>query len=104
MVRQFFLTLLTNFRSIESCLFKNLSRNGGGFILVYFFRLYFLYFGYNEGDLYRKTLEIMAQILDRDAQTVLVKITMNEYKKLENMDFFSQKESTEDNWETMVDF
>ncbi|MDD5197449.1 MAG: hypothetical protein PHN60_01160 [Candidatus Gracilibacteria bacterium] len=46
----------------------------------------------------------MAQILDRDAQTVLVKITMNEYKKLENMDFFSQKESTEDNWETMVDF
>gem|GEM_PF-6571331 len=32
----------------------------------------------------------MAQILDRGAQTFLIKITMNEYKELENMNFFSR--------------
>ena len=35
----------------------------------------------------------MAQILDRDTQTVLVKITMNEYKKLEDMDFFASEDT-----------
>lgn len=46
----------------------------------------------------------MAQILDRDTKSVLVKITMSEYKKLENLDFFSHQDATEDNWETIVDF
>lgn len=46
----------------------------------------------------------MAQVLDRDTKTVLVKITMGEYKKLEDMNFFSQKERIRDDWETVVDF
>ena len=46
----------------------------------------------------------MAQILDRDTKNVLVKITMSEYKKLENLDFFSDQNVMKDNWETIVDF
>ncbi len=46
----------------------------------------------------------MAQILDRDTRNVLVKITMSEYKKLENLDFFSHQDELKDNWETIVDF
>ncbi len=46
----------------------------------------------------------MAKILDKDKESVLIKITVSEYKVLEKLDFFSGWTDNDEGWETVADF